>query len=125
MSDSRAPRVKNRAPAPVQITAEQLLREAQERQEPAFKAPRQRIANLEELQEYQGRKRTEFEGRVRYSRIDIKGWIQYAVWEASQNEYARARSVFERALDVDPRSSQLWLKYTEIVSPAWCAVDSR
>ena len=42
-----------------------------------------------------------------------KEWIQYASWEASQNEFARARSVFERALDVDPRSVPLWLTYTE------------
>ena len=34
--------------------------------------------------------------------------------QASQGEYARARSVFERALDVDPRSIQLWLSYSEV-----------
>lgn len=34
--------------------------------------------------------------------------------QASQGEYARSRSVFERALDVDPRSVQLWLSYTEM-----------
>lgn len=91
MELERAPRVKNRAPAAIQvspnqplyfagrpltsgqITAEQLLREAQERQEPSFKAPRQRVQDQEELNEFQGRKRTEFEGRVRYSRDSIRG----------------------------------------------------
>lgn len=34
--------------------------------------------------------------------------------QASQGEYPRSRSVFERALDVDPRSVQLWLSYTEM-----------
>lgn len=34
--------------------------------------------------------------------------------QASQNEFARSRSIFERALDVDPRSIQLWLSYTEM-----------
>jgi len=34
--------------------------------------------------------------------------------KASQNEFARSRSIFERALDVDPRSIQLWLSYTEM-----------
>lgn len=43
-----------------------------------------------------------------------KEWLQYANWEASQNEFARSRSVYERALDVDPRSIQLWLSYTEM-----------
>jgi hypothetical protein len=42
-----------------------------------------------------------------------KEWIQYASWEVSQNEFAHTRSVFERALDVDPWSVPLWLTYTE------------
>ncbi|KAK7462748.1 NineTeen Complex (NTC) component [Stygiomarasmius scandens] len=112
--DGRAPRVKNRAPAAIQITAEQLLREAQERQESAFRAPKQRVEDFEELHEYRGRKRKEFEERIRRTRGSIKEWLQYANWESSQNEFARSRSVFERALDVDPRSIQLWLSYTEM-----------
>ncbi|ESK94476.1 pre-mrna-splicing factor clf1 [Moniliophthora roreri MCA 2997] len=112
--DGRAPRIKNRAPAAIQITAEQLLREAQERQESAFRAPRQRVEDFEELHEYRGRKRKEFEERIRRTRGSIKEWLQYANWEASQNEFARSRSVYERALDVDPRSIQLWLSYTEM-----------
>ncbi|KIM75925.1 hypothetical protein PILCRDRAFT_98807 [Piloderma croceum F 1598] len=114
MQDGRAPRIKNRAPAVVQITAEQLLREAQERQETAFRAPKQRVEDFEELNEYRGRKRKEFEERIRRTRGSIKEWTQYANWEASQNEFDRSRSVFERALDVDPRSIQLWLSYTEM-----------
>ncbi|KAI0267390.1 pre-mRNA-splicing factor CLF1 [Gloeopeniophorella convolvens] len=113
MQDGRVPRVKNRAPAAIQITAEQLLREAQERQESQFRAPRQRVEDFEELHEYRGRKRKEFEERIRRTRGSIKEWLQYANWEASQNEFARARSVFERALDVDPRSVPLWLTYSE------------
>ncbi|OAX36528.1 TPR-like protein [Rhizopogon vinicolor AM-OR11-026] len=107
-------RIRNRAPAAVQITAEQLLREAQERQESTFRAPKQRVEDFEELHEYRGRKRKEFEERVRRTRGSIKEWTQYANWEASQNEFDRSRSIFERALDVDPRSVQLWLSYTEM-----------
>ncbi|KAF7763681.1 hypothetical protein Agabi119p4_8218 [Agaricus bisporus var. burnettii] len=114
MQDGRAPRVKNRAPAAVQITAEQILREAQERQEPTFRAPKQRVEDFEELSEYQGRKRKEFEERIRRTRGNIREWLQYANWEASQNAFDRSRSVFERALDVDPRSIQLWFSYTEM-----------
>ncbi|CCM05419.1 uncharacterized protein FIBRA_07636 [Fibroporia radiculosa] len=114
MQDGRAPRIKNRAPAAVQVTAEQLLRDAQERQESQFRAPKQRVEDFEELHEYRGRKREEFEKRIRQTRGNIKEWLQYANWEASQGEFARSRSVFERALDVDPRSVQLWLSYTEM-----------
>ncbi|KAJ7576778.1 pre-mRNA-splicing factor CLF1 [Mycena floridula] len=114
MQDGRAPRIKNRAPAAIQITAEQLLREAQERQESAFRAPKQRVEDFEELNEYRGRKRREFEERIRRTRGSTKEWLQYANWEASQNEFDRSRSVYERALDVDPRGMQLWMSYTEM-----------
>ncbi|KIY69140.1 protein prenylyltransferase [Cylindrobasidium torrendii FP15055 ss-10] len=114
MQDGRAPRIKNRAPAAIQITAEQLLREAQERQDTSFRAPKQRVEDYEELHEYRGRKRKEYEERIRRTRGNIKEWLQYANWEASQNEFARSRSVFERALDVDPRDIKLWLSYTEM-----------
>ena len=100
--------------APCQITAEQLLREAQERQEAPFRAPGQNITDLEELSEYQGRKRKEFEERIRYSRSALREWMKYASWEAGQNEFERARSVFERALDVDPRAVELWLRYADV-----------
>lgn len=36
---------------------------------------------------------------------------RYAAWEESQNEFERARSVYERALDVDYRNVTIWLKY--------------
>ncbi|KAK0551813.1 NineTeen Complex (NTC) component [Tilletia horrida] len=112
---SGAPRVKNRAPAPVQITAEQLLREAQERQDPKFVAQENsvRLEDHEELQEFQARKRKEFEEAVRRTKINITAWVKYAVWEASQGQMARARSVFERALDVDPHHIPLWLRYID------------
>ncbi|KAL9940386.1 hypothetical protein V8E36_001091 [Tilletia maclaganii] len=113
MASRAAPRVKNRAPAPVQITAEQLLREAQERQEAPFVAAKSKVEDFEELAEYQARKRKEFEEIIRRTRINISAWIKYAVWEASQAQMARARSVFERALDVDPHHVPLWLRYID------------
>ncbi|EEH07975.1 pre-mRNA-splicing factor CLF1 [Histoplasma capsulatum G186AR] len=114
MEASRGPpRVKNKAPAPQQISAEQLLREAVDRQEPALQAPTQRFADLEELHEYQGRKRKEFEDYVRRNRISMNNWMRYAQWELEQKEFRRARSVFERALDVDPTSVVLWIRYIE------------
>ena len=58
----------------------------------------------------------------------LKAWIKYAQWEASQNEFeryvatsrgytdiVRSRSVFERALDIEPRSVEIWIKYTDMV----------
>lgn len=114
MESSRGPpRVKNKAAAPIQVSAEQLLREAVDRQEVSLQAPTQRFADLEELHEYQGRKRKEFEDYVRRNRISLHNWTQYAAWELEQKEFARARSIFERALDVHPNSVQLWIRYIE------------
>lgn len=105
--------MRNKAPAPTQISAEQLLREAVDRQEPGLQAPTQRFADLEELHEFQGRKRKEFEDYVRRNRINMNNWMRYAQWELEQKEFRRARSIFERALDVDSTNVTLWIRYIE------------
>ncbi|KAI0159537.1 cell cycle control protein [Xylariaceae sp. FL1272] len=114
MEASRGPpRVKNKAAAPVQISAEQLLREAVDRQDTGVQAPTQRFEDLEELHEFQGRKRKGFEDYVRRNRINMNNWMKYAAWELEQKEFKRARSIFERALDVDATSVVLWIRYIE------------
>lgn len=51
---------------------------------------------------------------MRRSRHHIGIWCKYGLWEASQKEFERARSVFERALQVDYRNQTLWLKYADM-----------
>ena len=48
----RPTRVKNKTPAPIQITAEHILREARERQEAEIRPLKQKITNATELFEY-------------------------------------------------------------------------
>ncbi|KAL0008206.1 hypothetical protein SO802_009708 [Lithocarpus litseifolius] len=67
-----------------------------------------------ELSEHRLRKRKEFEDLVRRVRWNISVWIKYAQWEESQKDFNRARSVWERALEVDYRNHTLWLKYAEV-----------
>lgn len=111
----RVVKVKDKSPAELQITAEQLLREAKERElEIVPRPPSQKISDQEELQEYRLRKRRDFESRLRHGRGGISNWIKYAKWEESQKEIRRARSVFERALDVDHRNITLWILYAEM-----------
>lgn len=38
----------------------------------------------------------------------IGNWLKYAQWEESQKQIQRARSIYERALDVDHRNVTLW-----------------
>lgn len=108
-------KVKNKGPAEIQITAEQLLREAKERDlEILPPPPKQKISDPEELADYQLRKRKQFEDNIRKNRVIPSNWIKYAQWEESQKQIQRARSVWERALDVDHRNITIWLKYAEM-----------
>lgn len=86
------PQVKDKSPAELQITAEQLLREAKERElEIVPPPPRQKISDPEELQEYRLKKRKAFEDNIRKNRGNISNWIKYAKWEEEQQEIRRSR----------------------------------
>lgn len=104
-------KVKNKAVAPLQISAEQILLEAFERKEQPLQVATQQITDVEELREFQGRKRKEYEDALRRNRLNVGQWIRYANWELEQREFERARSVFERALDVEPSNVSLWIRY--------------
>eukprot|EP00736_Rhodelphis_marinus_P006637 Rmarinus@m.29779 len=107
-------RVRNKMPAPVQITAEQLLKDAQAYREEEVRFPKQKILDQGELMEYRMQRRKEFEDAIRKNRMVIYNYTKYAAWEESQHEFRRARSVYERALAVDSRQTSLWLKYAEM-----------
>lgn len=109
------PQVKNRSAAAIQVTAEQILREAADKGlEEVTKIQSRTIRDQEELLAYQQDRRKDFESQLRRSRQNIGIWCRYALWEAEQKEFERARSIFERALDTDHRCQVLWLKYSEM-----------
>uniref|UniRef100_A0A1I7YZQ0 Suf domain-containing protein n=1 Tax=Steinernema glaseri TaxID=37863 RepID=A0A1I7YZQ0_9BILA len=111
----KAAKVKNKAAAPVQITAEQLLREAKERElEITAPPPRIKITDPEELAEFNRKRRKEFEDNIRKNRLQLANWVKYAKWEESIGEVQRSRSIFERALEVDHRNITIWLQYAEM-----------
>ena len=108
-------KVKNKMPAEVQITAEQLLQEANSQKiERIAKRPRQKVADTEELAQLQLTKRKGFEDNIRKNRTVMSNWIKYAQWEQTQQEFDRARSIYERSFDVDHRCVTVWLKYAEM-----------
>jgi crooked neck len=113
---SRAlPQVKNRAPAPIQITAEQLIKEAQSKGlEDVLPKAKQYITDSDELQAYQLDKRKDFESQVQRHRQQMGVWCRYALWEAGLKEYDRARSIFERALQFNYKDEMTWSKYGEM-----------
>ena len=99
----------------MQITAEQILREARERQEDDnYTAPAQKITDPEELAVYRLKERKHFEDRLRMSKNAMGTWLKYAAFEEAQRDFERCRSVYERAVDIDHRNTTLWLKYAEM-----------
>ena len=110
---SRVNQVKNRAPAPIQISAEQIIREASDRQEKHVMDPVVKVHDAEEYQAHLRDRRKNFEDNIRYRRDDIGNWVKYAKFEEENKEFERARSVLERALEVEHRSSELWIRYAE------------
>jgi crooked neck len=110
---SRPGQVKNRAPAPIQISAEQILREAADRQEQHVVDPIVKIHDAEEYQAFLRDRRKYFEDNIRYRREHIGNWVKYARFEEDNKEFERSRSIYERALEVDHRSGELWLRYAE------------
>mmetsp|Transcript_32861 Transcript_32861/g.104820 ORF Transcript_32861/g.104820 Transcript_32861/m.104820 type:complete len:620 (-) Transcript_32861:1260-3119(-) len=115
--------VKNRQPAPIQITAEQILREAHDRAggdlslgktSRTQNLQRARITDPEELREYRTSRRKHFEDAIRSNRMGLGTYVKYAQWEEAQEEFERARSVWERALAIDHRAPSLWAKYAEM-----------
>ncbi|EFH52329.1 hypothetical protein ARALYDRAFT_323672 [Arabidopsis lyrata subsp. lyrata] len=115
-------RIKNKTPAPLQITSEQILREAREREDTRPRPPKQKITDSAELTDYRLRleelvlrRRKEFEDKIRGAKTNNQVWVRYADWEESQKDHRRARSVWERALrDESYRNHTLWLKYADL-----------
>ncbi|OIT35505.1 hypothetical protein A4A49_13266 [Nicotiana attenuata] len=103
-------KVKVKSPAPIQITAEQILREARESHESQIQPPpKRKIADSTELADYRNRKRKEFEGQINNKNLLVK----YAKWEETRKDFKRARSIYERAIELNYRDHTMWLKYAE------------
>lgn len=110
-------KVKNKAPAPIQVSAEQLLREASDLLDPHASGAVQRIrkaADIHDNADSRQKNREFFENKLRRDRSNTTMWIRYAAYECGIEETARARSIFERALDVDPYCIPVYLRYTEM-----------
>lgn len=54
-----------------------------------------------------------FTDTIRKNRLILRNWLKYADFEDSQHEIERARSVFERCLDVHNRNPAVWIRYVE------------
>ncbi|XP_010480505.1 PREDICTED: crooked neck-like protein 1 [Camelina sativa] len=96
-----------------EVKAEQIISEARERQEAdEIRPPKQKIGDSM-VSEYRLRRRKQFQDWIGGGTCTIHVWIKYAEWEDSQNDYAHAQSVWERALGSFDRNYMIWFKYAE------------
>lgn len=99
-------------PAEMQVSSEQILQEAFELRDEPLRRTHQSIQDLEELRSVQLHKRKEFEQQLNKNRLNFGQWLRYARWEFEHNhDFARARSIFERALLVNVQHIPFWTHY--------------
>ena len=106
-------KIKDKTPNPHQMTAEQLISDHEIHKLDNITMPIQTTLDSEEVEGYKNKKRKEFEESLRRQRFHLGLWIRYAEWEGTLQEFRRARSIFERALDVSPNTPSLWMRYVE------------
>lgn len=100
--------------ADVHISSEGILKDAYDMKNGDIKTPVQKIQDLEELRSYQLNKRREFEQHLNKNRLNYGQWLRYARWEIDMNhDFVRARSIFERALEVDVEYIPFWTHYVQ------------
>lgn len=61
----------------------------------------------------------QFEDAIRKQREHIGNWMKYSAWEESQKEFERARSVYERALEVDYRNQVSLTRLLKVATTTW------
>lgn len=98
----------------LQITSEQILQDAFQLRDEPLNRPKQSIQDLDELRSFQLTKRKEYEQQLNKNRLNFGQWLRYAKWEVNHNhDFPRARSIFERALEVNIQHIPFWTHYIQ------------
>lgn len=97
------------------VTAEQILQDAYENRDRPLDRPEQTIQDLDELRSFQLTKRREYEQQLNKNRLNFGQWVRYAKWEVEYNhDFQRARSIYERALQVNIEHIPFWIHYIQL-----------
>lgn len=97
-----------------QISSEQILQDAFQLRDEPLNRPKQSIQDLDELRSFQLTKRKEYEQQLNKNRLNFGQWLRYAKWEVNHNhDFPRARSIFERALEVNVQHIPFWTHYIQ------------
>lgn len=97
-----------------QITSEKLIKDSYD-QRIRLEKTAQSIEDLEELRSSQLTIRRDYEQHINQNRLNTGQWLRYAKWEAETNhEIKRARSIYERALQVNVEHIPFWTSYINL-----------
>ncbi|CUM66181.1 uncharacterized protein PRCAT00003839001 [Priceomyces carsonii] len=97
-----------------QITSSEIINDAFQSVSKPKERVKQLIQDLEELKSYQLNKRKEYEQQLNKNRLNFGQWLRYAKWELNNNhDFQRARSIFERALEVNVEHVPFWVQYIQ------------
>lgn len=113
----RRPVFRDARASSAQLSAAQLIADAQEMQRgagPVHDSTKVVINSPEELALYRQKTRAELEERVTRGYSFLGNWVKYAKWEAQQKDFDRMRSVLERAVKFHGTNPVLWRDYAEL-----------
>lgn len=112
---TQAHQLKTSKTAETQVTSAEILAEAHDIKQTDFKKPSLTIQDLDELRLFQLAKRRDYEQQLNKNRLNYGQWMRYAKWEIDHNnDFKRARSIFERALEVNVQHVPFWVRYIEL-----------
>ena len=107
-------KVQNKTPAPIQITAEQLVLESVNRMKDRAKLPNQEKSKQED-EDFRFKRRQYWEQSIRRNLCSFHTYIRYARWEEDVGEIENSRSVFERALQFTGfKEATVWNCYIDM-----------
>lgn len=97
-----------------QITSEDIIRDSYNQRVKLDKLESS-VEDIQELRSLQLTKRKEYEQHLNQNRLNYGQWIRYAKWEIEFNhDFKRARSIYERALQVNIEHVPLWISYIKV-----------
>ncbi|GEQ70983.1 hypothetical protein JCM33374_g4664 [Metschnikowia sp. JCM 33374] len=112
---SEPPQTSTAIAAETQVTSADILADAHDIKQTNFKKPSSTIQDLDELRSFQLAKRRDYEQQLNKNRLNYGQWMRYARWEIDHNhDFKRARSIMERALEVNVQHVPFWVRYIEL-----------
>ncbi|OBA19863.1 hypothetical protein METBIDRAFT_32908 [Metschnikowia bicuspidata var. bicuspidata NRRL YB-4993] len=101
--------------AATQVSSAEILADAHDIKQTDFRKPDLNIQDLDELRLFQLAKRRDYEQQLNKNRLNYGQWMRYAKWEIEfSHDLKRARSIMERALEVNVQHVPFWVRYIEL-----------